>query len=67
MSPLKTGPAGKPQTRQTCPKCTPEPIRKAKYLGSAMLAARLKRNILTRVVERMPQYKNISDIPEHLF
>lgn len=67
MSPIKSGPASIRQTRQTCPKCTPSPISNANYHGNAMLAARLKRNILSRVVKHMPQYKEISDIPEHLF
>jgi len=53
--------------KRFCPNCSSGLRRKSTYHGSAMLAARINRNILAKVVQRMTQYKSIDDIPEHLF
>lgn len=53
--------------RLVCPRCPSRLGHNNSYHGAEMLAARLRRNILDSVVRRMPQYKTINDIPEHLF
>lgn len=52
---------------RACPNCSKKNRKRPTYHGTAMLAARIKRNTLAEVVDRMPQYSSTEDVPEHLF